>query len=179
MLYTLVLKNDKARSYDRVAVLIFILHVLFFGYYLLKSGTQMVLVTGITVALANLVLHFLPFQKKKFKVFTSICFLLMAAVWFMLSSFWLGGAMILLAFLDFIARRNMVVIVMKEGIEYPSFPKKTIQWDQLNHIILKDSIITIDFKSGHLLQSEIEAACDGIDEKEFTDFCREQMQNKV
>ena len=177
-MYTFVLKNDRAGSYGRVAVLIFILHVLFFGYFLLKSGTQMVLVTGLTVALANLVLHFLPVKKKKFKVVTSICFLLMAAVWFMLSNFWPGCAMILLAFLDFIARRNMVVMVMKEGIEYPSFPKKTILWDQLNHIILKDGIITIDFKSGHLLQSEIAAAGDGIDEKEFTDFCSDQMQNK-
>ena len=57
------------------------------------------------------------------------------------------------------------------------FYKKTHEWAALNNVILKDRILTIDFKNDHLLQSEIANESFDIDEKLFNRFCMEQLQN--
>ena len=59
------------------------------------------------------------------------------------------------------------------------FYKKAHDWAELSNVILKDSILTIDFKDNHLLQSEIATESFDIDEKLFNRFCTEQLQNKA
>ena len=36
------------------------------------------------------------------------------------------------------------------------FPGKKYQWDQFSNVVLKDNILTLDFKNNKLLQAEIE-----------------------
>lgn len=57
------------------------------------------------------------------------------------------------------------------------FYKKVYKWIEFNNVILKDSILTLDFKSNKLIQSEIEEVNFQIDEKAFNRFCNEQLQN--
>lgn len=57
------------------------------------------------------------------------------------------------------------------------FFKRPVQWDKLNNVVLKDRILTIDFKTDKLMQAEIAAESFEIDEKSFNRFCAEQLQN--
>jgi hypothetical protein len=56
------------------------------------------------------------------------------------------------------------------------FFKKKHSWNELKNVILKDSVLTIDFKSNRLLQTEIAEESFGTDEKLFNRFCIEQLQ---
>ena len=59
------------------------------------------------------------------------------------------------------------------------FFNKPHNWSLLNNVILKDRILTIDFKSNKLMQAEIAPESFDIDEKSFNVFCTEQLQNNA
>lgn len=176
--FVFILRNEKLLSYRRLAILIFLLHLLFFIFYLLKYGGNMTLLAGIAISgLAMVFLFTISGRHSKPTIITSITFFLLAAVWIMLANYWLAIVLAILAFFDLVSGRKLVVSFFADRIEYPSFPKKTIRWNELNNVILKDRILTIDFKNDRLLQSEIAEESLNVDEKLFNAYCREQMQD--
>ena len=56
-----------------------------------------------------------------------------------------------------------------------SVPKKHIEWSQLNNIILKDGLLTIDFKNNKFIQQFIDDTNTALNEQEFNDFCGQQL----
>jgi hypothetical protein len=64
----------------------------------------------------------------------------------------------------------------KEEIVFNSFPKKIFLWDELNNVIIKDGIITIDFKSDKLIQKEIQSGSTLRDEQDFNEFCQNRLK---
>lgn len=60
-------------------------------------------------------------------------------------------------------------------IEKRNFPTKKYTWDQLSNVVLKDNILTLDFKDNKLLQGEIETT--SINEDAFNTFAKEQLVN--
>ena len=49
--------------------------------------------------------------------------------------------------------------------------KPTHDWEEFNNIILKDDMLTLDFKNNKLLQLNVMASDNGIDENSFNNFC--------
>lgn len=62
------------------------------------------------------------------------------------------------------------------GITFNSFPKKHHSWNELNNLLLKDSIITVDYKNNKIYQKEIESDVSDEIEKEFNQFCSKQIK---
>jgi hypothetical protein len=56
-----------------------------------------------------------------------------------------------------------------------SFPKKRYDWSDLTNVVLKDGILTIDFKNNKLVQKEIQSGSNARDEQEFNEFCRNML----
>ncbi len=52
-----------------------------------------------------------------------------------------------------------------------NFPEKEYLWNTFNNVILKDNILTLDFKNNHLIQAEVEEP-KNIDEKKFNSFAQ-------
>jgi hypothetical protein len=50
-----------------------------------------------------------------------------------------------------------------------------VSWDEVNNVILKDGLLTIDFKNNKLFQHIILNSEEDISEKEFNEFCRQQL----
>lgn len=60
-----------------------------------------------------------------------------------------------------------------------SFPKKTNTWREVNNVILKDGLLTIDFKNNQLIQKEVDAEVTEQVEKEFNEFATEQIKKSI
>ena len=60
-----------------------------------------------------------------------------------------------------------------ENIIKMNFPQKKLDWNLLNNVILKDNILTLDFKNNKLLQAEIEK--NDINEIDFNSFAKTRM----
>jgi hypothetical protein len=63
------------------------------------------------------------------------------------------------------------------GIVINTLPKKEYPWSVLSNVVLKDNILTIDFKNNKLIQKEIESDASQNDEREFNEFCRNRLSD--
>ncbi len=65
----------------------------------------------------------------------------------------------------------------KDEIIINSFPSKHYQWQEVNNVILKDNMLTIDFKNNKILQKETDSDVSSETEKEFNAFCLSGIQH--
>lgn len=67
-----------------------------------------------------------------------------------------------------------VVDVKEEGIRIKkTFANKLYEWASFNHVILKDGLLTLDFKNNKVLQLELR---DNADEDSFNKFCSQKTK---
>ena len=98
-----------------------------------------------------------------------------ALIWLLFFHYYIiGAASLALAVLYHIAKREMDVILYSDRIVYPSFPPKNIRWTELNNVILKDGLLTIDFKNNKIIQQLIDEN-NPVDETEFNQYCLERL----
>jgi hypothetical protein len=80
----------------------------------------------------------------------------------------------MILFLLFSAATDKTVFAFDhERIKQKNFPWKKYTWDQLSNVILKDNILTIDFKNNRLLQIRTDS---DIKESEFNEYAMEQIR---
>lgn len=60
-----------------------------------------------------------------------------------------------------------------ERIKQKNFPWKKYTWDQLSNVLLKDNMLTMDFKNNRLLQMQTE---NDINEPDFNEYAMEQIR---
>ena len=65
-----------------------------------------------------------------------------------------------------------------EGITFNTFPFKNYFFFFLNNVMLKDNLLTLDFADNKIIQKETETDVPPETEKEFNEFCREQLMYK-
>jgi hypothetical protein len=63
-----------------------------------------------------------------------------------------------------------------EGITINTFSKKYYPWSLINNVVLKDGLLTIDYKDNRLFQKEIEEQVSPVLESEFNEFCRSKLE---
>jgi hypothetical protein len=60
-------------------------------------------------------------------------------------------------------------------VVFNTFPRKHYQWNELSNVVLKDGLLTLDFKNNKLLQKEIDSQTTPQLEKEFNEFCKSMI----
>ena len=83
---------------------------------------------------------------------------------------------IFLIVLGKIALQNTAFNFNTSSIEKLNFPLKTYSWDEFSNIVVKDNILTMDFKNNKLFQAEIETI--NSSEEAFNTFAKQQL-NKI
>lgn len=180
--FQIILKNEKVRLYDWFAIFIFILNSIGLCFVIqnttatfIKTNSKPFFI-GLAVVLFTYQ-FFVLFSKSIAKYLNSflITSFAISLYWALIGYWWIGILTYALIILYTLSKRVLKVEVDKEKIRYPSFPAKTIKWNDLNNIILKDGLLTIDFKNNKIIQQLIHAI-QMIDEKEFNEFCKQQLQ---
>ncbi len=101
--------------------------------------------------------------------------LFLTGFYFVANKILLAILLALLSIFYYLSQRKRVIRIRPESIFYPALLQKKIDWSELNNVILKDGMLTIDFNNNHILQVEIMEA---VNEGEFNDFCREQLKQQ-
>jgi len=57
--------------------------------------------------------------------------------------------------------------------------EKIFVWGDIQHVVLKDGLLTIDYTNNHFTQSEVSSIGGEIDEPTFNQFCLKQFKNKL
>lgn len=104
--------------------------------------------------------------------------LLIAAVAWLLSPnghFWLAALYGLSAFAEREYKFDREIGFSENEIMVNTLIKKRYSWTDLTNVVIKDGILTLDFKNNKLMQHEIATSVPNNIEQEFNDFCRRQI----
>ncbi|MFY7652822.1 MAG: hypothetical protein ACOVQE_08960 [Chitinophagaceae bacterium] len=88
---------------------------------------------------------------------------------------WLSIIYLLLTILEKPVKVPLEVAFDAEGLVFNTFPKRSIDWKDIQNVVLKDGLLTIDLKNNKLLQRETAEATLPFEEAEFNRFCSEQL----
>ncbi|HEX7692777.1 MAG TPA: hypothetical protein VF408_10315 [Sediminibacterium sp.] len=61
----------------------------------------------------------------------------------------------------------------EKQVVFNSLPKRYYNWKDISNVVLKDGILTIDFRNNKLIQKEINEHISGRLEQDFNEFCRQ------
>jgi hypothetical protein len=173
--FELLLKNEKKKSYQRITWLIIVSNIAILILLSIKGIFSKGEVIAIVIMIGLAV--FIPFyvKSKDVKIETSIIFIILMTVWISTGYWWVAIINFVFEIFQIAALRNLIVRVKPDTVIYPSFPQRQIDWKELSNLILKDGLLTIDFKNNKIIQQYVDQKSLTIDEKEFNDFCRQQL----
>jgi hypothetical protein len=180
--YVVILKKNSERATDALSILLCLFSAITFAYRSLQTGKlnyialllSGLLLIGITV---NLILR----RKGKPGIRYRYWLLLAAVGWIATTPTpWVGAFFFLLAFLEYQTKRPLEIGFDYDRIVMNSLIKRRFDWSMFNNVVLKDGLLTLDFKDNRLIQREIadDEDEDDADEEEFNAWCRVQLNAK-
>ncbi|MFT3681261.1 MAG: hypothetical protein QM791_13375 [Ferruginibacter sp.] len=176
--YSFLLNNPGLRQYRRIAYIITVLNFLFFSWQVFLAQQPLNTLAG-KLFLFLIALSFL-FEWLYKKITHSdqyafiINYLVLAMGWvFITPNILMLLLHLLLAAMDMIARQKIYLLVGKDGISQSQWKfKKIYPWKDFNNVVLKDALLTLDFKNNKIRYCEIK---EPVDEAVFNEFCSQQL----
>lgn len=107
-----------------------------------------------------------------------IAFTLIAGIAFLFLGQWVGILVIVLSILGIKAIAIPRILFTKENIIFPGLTKKYFSWNEMNNVMLKDDMLTLDFKNNQLMQFNInEKDNPGLHEQDFNNFTNKWIED--
>lgn len=69
--------------------------------------------------------------------------------------------------------KKPLVLISQQGVTLKSSKGNTLYgWEEFDNIVLKDSLLTLDYKSNKLQQLEVDVSANPLNESQLNDFCK-------
>lgn len=174
------MKNKKRKNYYLLAWLVALLVYTFELYLAFSNADKYAQRSWVIITMGTLLLFLVidrSFKLNKWakKEYISFAYGFIAVPFIKWQLYWPVAILFLFLILLSISIRELIVTISEENIILPSFPPKKIIWGVLNNLILKDDLLTIDFKNNKFIQQPVDETKTAINEQEFNDFCKEQL----
>lgn len=155
--FDIAIPNERIKTYKLIAFIILSLNFFGFGFVFLKT-TGNISYLAILLIITNAVpWSFYLLNKRHLKYpLVDISFVASACLWFYIGNVWMALLLILFVTIGFFANKKPVIHFSTYGIKYPSFPPKKYAWADVQNVIWKDDLLTIDLKNNTLHQVNIE-----------------------
>lgn len=173
--FEIILKNYKLKSYRFIALFIVIfnlfifIYLSFFDKYFYDAAASFFLIA----VYCSSRLYVAKKNKTEFYM-DPVSFFILAGSWLALRNYPLVAACILLGILYYFSVQKIQFVFNSTSVKKINFPAVEYQWSQLDNVLLKDDILTLDFNNNKLIQCEIENE-ENISEYEFNEFARQQL----
>jgi hypothetical protein len=190
--FTFIIQEKYYQRYKKIAAFVFGIHAFIFAFMASASGSvPEKLILFICAALLIIYTSYTWLYKKKKEKSYMLMYLLMAAVWILNTPFWYFSLIYpVLLFLQFRMESDFSILFDEEAIVIRGLFSEKYKWQQMNNVILKDGLLTLDFVNNRIMQVEpdwnasfvnkgiIPGQSDAryaVTEREFNDFCRRQF----
>ena len=190
--YKLIIKDKKYEGNKKIASFFFLVNAITFIFLALGSvstSNKLILFASSFILVAYSVYNWA--YKKKKEISYIIVYLLIAIIWVSDTAFWYFSILLLLLLVfQFRMESDFTISLSHQNIIIGGFIKKIYGWSDFDNIVLKDDLLTLDFTTNKILQVEpdwnMSIAAAGIEswevgesypetEKEFNDFCKQQL----
>lgn len=177
--YIITLRSRNLAVIDRISEFMLLIVILGLSYTLIVS--EFVPASWITIGVIAFVIGWIIFvkseQKKNQRPYYRRALLVAGVgIWYLFpTGFFIGATYLLAALLEGQAKFPQEIAFDNDNIVFNSLPKRYYRWDEISNVILKDNLLTIDFKNNKLVQKEIESAVSIKEEQLFNDFCKTNL----
>ncbi|HUR12483.1 MAG TPA: hypothetical protein VM012_13995 [Flavitalea sp.] len=175
--YIIVIRNEHSRAMNAIGFLLCFVSLLFFLKEQISS--QRLVFTyciGIGVIAFVLIRNSIISRQRDKQVYYSKGLLIAALVWTNMPYFqWLLFVFAALALIEYQARHPLEIGFSYDHIVFNSLLKKKYSWSDVNHVVLKDGLLTVDFRNNKIFQKEIDAGEQEASETEFNAWCKGVM----
>ncbi|MBA3675294.1 MAG: hypothetical protein H0W75_10150 [Chitinophagaceae bacterium] len=173
MQFDITFKNKNERTYHLIAFIYVVLHVLFFIYLLFDTTLWKQGIAGIVLSILYSAYRLVISKTRNLKFFYGEGIFFLFSMFFTVTGWWwLFVLELIISTFCMLLFQKRSVYVNPFLIEYKARPYKRYKWNEISNIILKDNILTLDFKNNKLIQGEIETS---VDENAFNTFAKQQL----
>jgi TRAP-type C4-dicarboxylate transport system permease small subunit len=196
--YVVILKKTGQRATDVLSIFLCLFSAFSFAYFGIRAFHRVPVrgndgsgwtIAGSTdaygiIAIATLLLLGLALTRvfrrrvRAGRVRYRYLLLLAAAGWmFFTPAPWVGLFFLLLTFLEHQVKRPLEVGFDKDRVVINTLFRQRFDWTAFNNVLLKDGLLTLDFKNNRLIQREVtdDDEEDDADEEEFNAYCRMRL----
>jgi hypothetical protein len=176
--YVVTLKNTSRKYIDTFSLLLLTISALLFlrEQYFFPKVNIAYLLCGIGIAA---IIGWNKYQQKKNNqtVYYNSALFITAIGWIVMPYLnWLFIPFALLGLFERQAKMPLEVGFTDNEIAINTLIRRRYKWSDFNNIILKDDLLTLDFKNNRLLQRETIDEEGDAEEDEFNDYCREKLR---
>lgn len=181
--YVVTLKRESERTTDVLSSLLCLLSAIFFlyssispgmdtgGHSYFHAGIAVILLVGLVINLVS---------RRAGRTYIRYRYLLLTAALGWLASPilpWLAGLFFVLAFLEYQTKRPLEIGFDSDRVVINTLIRRQYDWSAFSNIVLRDGLLTMDFKNNRLLQKEVldDEDEDDADEEEFNEYCRARL----
>ena len=178
--YVVILKQKNRRSVELVSLLMGFIFLMLQVQRILSHPGSLFVNLPVAIAVSGILIHNIGLYRKGKKIQMALVFLI-AALTFLLvpPTSLLFIPFVIMAALFRAATRAQEIGYSEQEIVFSGLIPQKIKWSELNNVMLKDGILTMDYKNNRLFQKETEDDPDDEDEdateEEFNAFCRAQL----
>jgi hypothetical protein len=175
--FTVILRNEKIPLHRKLALAFKVINLIIFMLFLFSGNTLFAGIVGIVVIVSYFIYKNRQYkQKHLYNMVGPKLFYLLTIVWFLQNVFvaifiFLTG--VLLKF----STQPFKYVFTEDGIVRDFFPVKVYAWSEMNSVILRDGILTLDFKNNHLIQLSVENI-EEIEISAFNEFSNKQLHKE-
>lgn len=160
-----------ARLMMALALVVFLIEM----YLYFPSTLSYVLIGSLVIAAWVVYFQHIVFRHVvltyKYALFT------LGFAWLFLPQYaWVGVFYIAAALLEKQVKFPEEIGFDETGITFNTFPKKEVKWSDIEHIVIKDGLLTIQYKNNStFFQRPVDEAVSHILENEFNDYCWQKL----
>lgn len=178
--YVVILKKQSEVATDLLSILLCFLSAIIFLYVQFSNASINYFICGVAlVILAGLGLNIVVRRKGGAQVRYRYLLILAALGWLGMSFLpWLGAFFPLLAFLEYQTKRPLEIGFDQDRVVINTLIRQRHEWSVFNNVVLKDGLLTLDFKNNRLVQKEVtdDDDEDDADEDEFNAYCKGRLE---
>jgi apolipoprotein N-acyltransferase len=175
--FQIILKNKKIKSYRLLGFFILLLNTALLLYFLWSPLKRSAAFLSLIILAIYFLLQWNYIRKgKQAFFFNEFIFFILGICWINLENYYAVAINFVIGVLFYLAVQKLSVFVSGKGVTINFFPKKEYSWSQFSNVVLKDGLLTLDFKNNKLFQGEIEEE-KGINEREFNSFAITELKS--
>jgi hypothetical protein len=175
--YIITLKSRSHTAINWVSRFLYLFAIICYAYFF-RINTESRLAYGAFIALITAWWVFIEWKARTEEVVYYRLGLSIAVLGWLLQpyqNYWLAAFYAICAVLERQVKFPEEIAFNENHVVVNSFPKRTIPWAEVSNAIIKDGILTVDFRNNKLIQKEIEDEVEPSVEKEFNAFCQQQL----
>ncbi len=174
-LFTFTLQPGSKQLVKGLQFLLLLINAVFL-FYLLVFADQWEEVAQLTLPFFSLVLFSYTWKKRKLTPLDNLSMLLLVlglsfAINWLANFYWLPGiGMAFITYLFVQALRPITIIFFSDNVKFNTFPARSYSWNQIDQVILRDQILTLNFCNNRFIQHSV-LTDSNFNVNQFNQFC--------